>query len=63
MDTYLRGRRMPAKPDFGQPSIEVLQLIRKLRWMGMEDEAERVQSKLRDTASTGGVITAPRETD
>jgi hypothetical protein len=43
--------------------VEILHLIRKLRWMGMEEEAEQVQMKLRDTTPTGGAITAARETD
>jgi hypothetical protein len=43
--------------------MEILHLIRKLRWMGMEEEAEQVEMKLRDTTPTGGAITAARETD
>jgi len=43
--------------------VEILHLIRKLRWMGMEEEAEQVQMKLRDTTPTGGAITAARKTD
>ena len=43
--------------------VEILHLIRKLRWMGMEEEAEQVKMKLRDTTPTGGAITAARETD
>jgi len=44
-------------------SPEVLHLIRKLRWMGMEAEAEQAQMKLRDAASAGGVITMAHDTD
>ncbi len=63
MDTYLQGRRITDAQDYRHPSVEVLHLIRKLRWMGMEEEAEQVQMKLRETTPTGSIITAPRETD
>ena len=63
MDTYLQGRKVTAVQDYGRPSVEVLHLIRKLRWMGMEEEAEQLQMKLRDATPTGSVITTARETD
>jgi hypothetical protein len=63
MDRYLEGRKVTAMQDYGRPSMEVLHIIRKLRWMGMEEEADQVQMKLRDTTPAGGVITAARETD
>ena len=62
MDSYLQDRKITAVQEFGPPSVEVLHLIRKLRWMGMEEEADQVQMKLRDTTPAGGVITAARET-
>ena len=43
--------------------VEVLHLIRKLRWMGMEEEAEQLQMKLCDATPIGSVITTARETD
>ena len=33
-----------------------LHLIRKLRWIGMEEEAERVEMKLRETTLAGSII-------
>jgi len=63
MDTYLRGRKIVAGKNYEKPSPEVLHLIRKLRWIGMEAEAEQVQMKLRDTTPAGGVITTAHETD
>ncbi len=63
MDTYLQGRKITAAQDYERPSVEVLHLIRKLRWMGMEEEAEHVQMKLRETTPIGSVVTAERETD
>lgn len=62
VNTYLQGRRVAAE-GYRRPSGEVIQLIRKLRWIGMDEEAEQVQSELRHTSPTGGVLTAPRETD
>ncbi len=55
MDTYLQGRRITDAQDYRHPSVEVLHLIRKLRWMGMQEEAEQVQMKLRETTPTGSV--------
>jgi len=63
VDSYLQGRKVTAAQEYGRPSAEVLHLIRKLRWMGMEEEAEQVQMKLRDTTPAGGVITVARDTD
>ena len=40
-----------------------LHLIRKLRWIGMEEEAEQVEMQLHETTLAGGVITAAYETD
>ena len=53
----------PAAQDYERPSVEVLHLIRKLRWIGMEEEAERVEMKLRETTLAGSIITAAHETD
>jgi hypothetical protein len=61
--TYWQGRKVTAAQDYGRPSVEALHLIRKLRWMGMEEDAERLQMKLRDTTPAGGIITTTRETD
>jgi hypothetical protein len=66
METHLYGRKLTVMQDYEKPSPEVLHLIhltRKLRWMGMNAEAERVQQKLSEAAPTGSVITSPRDTD
>jgi hypothetical protein len=39
VNTYLQGRKITAAHDYERPSAEVLHLIRKLRWIGMEEEA------------------------
>ena len=49
----------PHSPD------ELVKLICKLRWIGMEDEAERLTDELtrRDTAAADSVVAIPHETD
>jgi hypothetical protein len=43
---------------------DLVKRIRKLRWMGMEEEAERLQQELtRRCAEADSVIATPRETD
>ena len=43
---------------------DLVKRIRKLRWMGMEDEAERLQREFTERcADSDCVIATPRETD
>ena len=44
---------------------ELVELIRKLRWMGLEREAEKVENQLilRKVQAADSVIAASRETD
>jgi len=43
---------------------DLVKRIRKLRWMGMEREAEELQTELtRRSAAADSVIATPRETD
>ena len=63
MNIYLQGRKITTAQDHQRPSVEALQLIRKLRWIGMEEEAERVETQLHETTLAGGVITTAQETD
>lgn len=43
---------------------DLVKRIRKLRWMGLEDEAQRLQAELtRRCAEADSVIATPRETD
>jgi hypothetical protein len=46
-------------------SNELVKLIRKLRWMGLEEEAERVENQLtlRKVQAADSVIAAAHETD
>ena len=63
MNTYLQGRKIIVAQHYERPSVEALHLICKLRWIGMEEEAERVEMQLHQTTLAGGVITAAHETD
>jgi hypothetical protein len=44
---------------------ELVKLIRKLRWMGLEREAEKVENQLilRKVQAADSVVAASRETD
>jgi hypothetical protein len=43
---------------------DLVKRIRKLRWMGLEREAEELQTELtRQCAAADSVIATPRETD
>jgi len=60
-----REQQKPPDGSARRQANELIRLIRKLRWMGMEEEAQRVQSEL-DRCSVrpaDSVLAAPRETD
>ena len=63
VNTYLQGRKITIEHDGRLPPIEIVRLIRKLRWIGMEDEAEQLQMKIQEATPIGGVITVAHETD
>ncbi len=42
---------------------ELIKLIRKLRWMGMEEEAERAETALGGIAPAYSVLATPSDTD
>jgi hypothetical protein len=46
-------------------SNELVKLIRKLRWMGMEEEARKMENQLtqRDVPAADSVVARSRETD
>jgi hypothetical protein len=60
----LRERRQP--PDLSaehRVSTDLAKRIRKLRWLGMQREAEELQMSLRRVPHTECVIVVPRDTD
>jgi len=44
-------------------SDELTKLIRKLRWMGLEEEAQQTQRMLSEVEPAGGILTEPHDTD
>lgn len=61
--------RHDQQPPYGvaeqRASNDLVKLIRKLRWIGMEEEAEKVQEELMTcrVPPTDSVVAASRETD
>jgi hypothetical protein len=60
-----REQRKPPDWSARQQANELIRLIRKLRWMGMEEEAERAQTELAECGfrPADSVLAAPRDTD
>ena len=58
-------QQKPPELSARQHANKLIRLIRKLRWMGMEEEAERVQTELAKSGAqpTDSVLVASRETD
>jgi hypothetical protein len=42
---------------------ELVRRILKLRWMGMEEEARRLQKRLSQAGPAGSVLASPNDTD
>jgi hypothetical protein len=55
----------PDGPGEQRTANELVKLIRKLRWMGLEREAEKAENQLilRKVQAADSVIAASRETD
>jgi hypothetical protein len=72
MDTRIDTRREVSLDEAKPPGVlaesgsnETVKLIRKLRWIGMEDEAERLQTELRrqHAAGSDSVVAMSCDTD
>ena len=63
METLLRQQERPDVSIVQCRSSELVKLIRKLRWMGLEEEAGRVEAALSGVSPTDSVLAAPHETD
>jgi hypothetical protein len=60
----MERQREQQNPD--QPaSNKLIQLIRKLRWLGLEEEAQKLENKLtlRNVPASDSVVAGSRETD
>ncbi len=53
---------MPVKQT-ATPSSEMVKLIRKLRWVGLEEKAEQLEKELEKCAVTDRVVPIQDETD
>jgi hypothetical protein len=65
METLLRQQECPDVSIEQRRSSELVKRIRKLRWMGLEGEARRMQVQLAscDGTRADSVLATPRETD
>jgi hypothetical protein len=64
MPMLLQQPKLHDPPDNESGANDLVKRIRKLRWMGMEEEAKRLQAELsRKCAAADSVIATPRDTD
>lgn len=63
MEQIVRQQDLPDVSAEQRASNDMIKMIRKLRWMGMEGEAQRLQGSLPNTARADCVVAEPRETD
>ncbi len=63
MSNHPHGGKINPEQEYRRPPAEIIRLLGKLRWIGMDDEAEELQAKTQDSGVIGGVLTVPRETD
>lgn len=59
----LRQHELPDVSAEQRAANELVKMIRKLRWVGMEREAKRLQGVLAGSERADTVIAEPRETD
>jgi hypothetical protein len=63
MGPLARNERRPDVAGEQKAACDLVKRIRKLRWMGMEEEAERLQVELRGIRQADSVLAAPADTD
>lgn len=65
METPLEQQKPPDTSAVHRASNELIKLIRKLRWMGMDEEAKGLQNELKRRRATAAdsVLATPRDTD
>ena len=61
----LHDRVAPAVPPDENGGAELVKRIRKLRWIGMDEEADQLQLRLKSCGIAPGesVVASPRDTD
>jgi len=65
MEIWHEQQKPPDTLPEQRASNELVKIIRKLRWMGMEQEAKQLESELtlRDGPAADCVVAASRDTD
>jgi hypothetical protein len=65
MDKPVEQKQLPETSAAPRASNELIRLIRKLRWMGREEEAAGLQKELRQRRPTDAdtVLATPGDTD
>ena len=65
MSIYHVTQKVPDESHEEDSSVELVKRIRKLRWIGMEDEAEKVQRELKRSPADlrSSVLADPNSTD
>ena len=63
MNDQMNDQGIPDVSADQRASNEMIKLIRKLRWMGMDVEARRLQVTLDRAPRSDSVVAEPRETD
>ena len=63
MNTNLTFEKQPSAPTDVKVSNDLVKQIRKLRWIGMDGEAEFLQSTLRHLQAADVVLGTAAETD
>jgi hypothetical protein len=56
-------QQKPSAAAAQQHADELIKLLRKLRWMGLDAEAERMEAALRGASPADSVLAAPHDTD
>ena len=65
MDKIVAQTKASARSPEQRAADEMIKLIIKLRWMGLEEEANCIQRQVSSLSvrAAGSVVAAPRETD
>lgn len=63
MQAGSNGQNHPDVSVEERTSKELVKRIRKLRWIGMEEDAKRMESMLRQMEPRDALLAVPRDTD
>jgi hypothetical protein len=63
MEIFINNTGWPDVPAELRTTSELAKLVRKLRWIGMEEEAKQVQLVLRRIDLAATLLADPSETD